>query len=181
MDQEHIQKVLAGDKNAFRYFVKVYQAMCYSIAISMVKQEADAKDVVQNSFIRAFKSLRAYRHDAKFSSWLYKIVVNESLRHLKSSKQRDRESSLEEEHYGQNSTLNTAISDLNSKDKLKAINEALKRMKPKEALILNLFYMHELSIIEIMESTGFSKANIKVLLHRARKSFAQLYIQDKRN
>lgn len=178
MDKKHIQKVLSGDKNAFRYFVKVYQAMCYSIAISMVKQEADAKDVVQNAFIRAFKNLRTYRQDAKFSSWLYKIVVNESIRHLKSSKNKTNHTEIADHHSGDQITLNNAVTNLDLNDRRIAIRKALEKMKPKEALMLNLFYMHELSIVEIIESTGFTKANIKVLLHRARKSFAQEFIQD---
>ena len=66
-DQRHIQRVLEGEKDAFRYFVRNYQDMGYSIAISMVKNDMDAKDVVQNAFLRVFKSLRSFRQDSKFS------------------------------------------------------------------------------------------------------------------
>ena len=79
MDEIYIQKVLEGDINSFRYLVDRYKDMSFSIAISILKDENEAEDAIQDAFIKAFNSLRGFRNRSKFSTWLYRIVVNESL------------------------------------------------------------------------------------------------------
>ncbi len=176
-DNVHIEKVLSGDKEAFRYLIKAYQSMAYSIAISMVKNEFSANDVVQNSFIRAYKALRSYRSDAKFSTWLYKIVVNESLKLLKKNKRSQEFITYMDDPFDYSTSFNQAIKSFELKDKKTQINKIMNLMKPKEALILKLYYLHEESIAQIEKITGFTTSNIKVLLHRARKSFLALSIK----
>ncbi|MET2985130.1 RNA polymerase sigma factor [Aureibaculum conchae] len=176
-DKVHIDKILSGDKDAFRYFIKTYQGMAFSIAISMVKNEFNANDVVQNSFIRAYKGLGTYRSDAKFSTWLYKIVVNEALKFLKKNKRSQQFITFMDDPIDYSSRFNEAVSDFELNDKKMEIQKTMNLMKPKEALLLKLHYLHEESIIEIEKITGFTKSNIKVLLHRARKSFLALSIE----
>ncbi|MDY7395621.1 sigma-70 family RNA polymerase sigma factor [Aureibaculum sp. 2210JD6-5] len=176
-DLVHINKVLSGDKDAFRYFIRTYQEMAFSIAISMVKNEFNANDVVQNSFIRAYKGLRSYRSDAKFSTWLYKIVVNEALKFLKKNKISKEFITFMDDPIDYSSTFNEAVNKFELNDKQMEIKKTLNLMKPNEALLLKLHYLHEESILEIEKITGFTKSNIKVLLHRARKSFLALSVQ----
>jgi len=176
-DKAHLAKVRSGDKDAFRYFIKTYQKMAFSIAISMVKNEFNANDVVQNSFIRAFKGLRTFRSDAKFSTWLYKIVVNEALKYLKKNKRSQEFITFMDDPIDYSSTFNEAVSSFELMDKKMEIQKTLNLMKPKEALLLKLHYLHEESILEIEKITGFTNSNIKVLLHRARKSFLALSVE----
>lgn len=178
-DQRHIQRVLDGDKDAFRYLVRNYQEMGYSIAISIVKNEIDAKDVVQNAFIRVFKSLRTFREDSKFSTWFYRIVVNESLKHLRKGKLGRETISFKDDSKDYGEVFNAALNNLDVEDRNNRIDKALDLMKPKEALVLKLHYLHERRINEIESITGFSKSNIKVLLFRARKSFSALFVDNK--
>lgn len=176
-DQQHIKRVLDGEKDAFRYFVRNYQQMGYSIAISIVKNDMDAKDAVQNAFIRVFKSLRSFRQDAKFSTWFYKIVVNESLKQIKKGKTNNETVSFKDDPKDHDTAFNDAMNTLEIKDRNIRIDKALKLMKPKEALVLKLHYLNEQRIEEIENTTGFTKSNIKVLLFRARKSFSALFVQ----
>lgn len=74
----YIKKVLNGDTEAFRYFVTTYKNLAFSVAISGVKNEFTAADVVQESFVRAFENLKSFRGDSKFSTWFFRIVINES-------------------------------------------------------------------------------------------------------
>ncbi len=178
-DQRHIQRVLDGEKDAFRYLVRNYQEMGYSIAISIVKNEIDAKDVVQNAFIRVFKSLRTFREDSKFSTWFYRIVVNESLKHLRKGKLGGETISFKDDSKDYGEVFNAALNNLDVENRNSRINKALDLMKPKEALVLKLHYLHEQRINEIESITGFSKSNIKVLLFRARKSFSALFVDNK--
>lgn len=171
----YIQRVKEGDVDAFRYLVKAYQEMSYSIAISMVKNDFDAKEVVQSAFIKCYKGLNSFKGQSRFSSWLYKIVVNEALRFLRKKKSRSWTVRLEEEAHIFQNERNQGLKEIEQEEKKKEIKKVLQLMKPKEALMLKLFYLHELSILEIEEITGFSKSNVKVLLHRARLNFSKKF------
>lgn len=175
-DHSHIDKVLGGDKDAFRYFIKEYQQMIFSIVLSVVKNKVDAEEVTQNTFIRAYKALRSFKREAKFSSWLYKIAVNESLKQLKKRKRHSFTEPLISHTPEYGKVFNEAVALLKTADLKTTIDKVMLEMKPKEALVLKLHYLHELSIKEVVGSTGFSAANIKVLLHRARKNFLPLYL-----
>ncbi|UCG28276.1 MAG: sigma-70 family RNA polymerase sigma factor [Bacteroidales bacterium] len=83
MDELYIDKVLNGDIDAFRYFVQQYKDMAFTIAVSILKQEFDAKDAVQDAYITAFRKLRSFKGKSKFSTWFYRIVINGSLKHRK--------------------------------------------------------------------------------------------------
>ena len=76
MDKLYIDKVLAGDLYAFNYFLKTYKDMAYSVAISIVKQEHLAEEIVQDAFMICYQSLKNFKGESKFSTWLYRIVVN---------------------------------------------------------------------------------------------------------
>ncbi len=86
MDEIYIKKVCDGDKDSFRYFVKQYKDMAFSIAISIVKDEFLAQEVSQDAFIKAYKALSSFNHKSKFSTWFYRIVVNEAFMNLKKRK-----------------------------------------------------------------------------------------------
>ena len=86
MIETYIQKVLSGDKDAFRYIITKYKDMAYSFAISVVKDEFLAQEVLQISFIRAYSKLHTFKGNSKFSTWLYRIVVNESFKILNKRK-----------------------------------------------------------------------------------------------
>lgn len=182
IDDDHIylERVLEGNKDAFRYFIKEYQQMGYSIALSMVKTHHDAEDVTQNAFVRAYKSLRSFKRASKFSSWFYKIVVNESLKHIKKYKGDRSYYEITESHHELESTFVDAVERIELSEKKEEIESTLNKMKPKEALILKLYYLHELSLLEITDGTGWSSSNVKVLLYRARKSFVNIYIKNEK-
>lgn len=179
LDGLYINKVLSGDKSSFKYFINMYQELAMSIAMSIVQYEPDAKDVVQNAFVQAYKSLPTFKQESKFSTWFYRIVVNESLKFIrKNSKYKPVRLSNKNEHlYAPIS--NEAYDKLDLLDKRKEIQKALILMKPKERLVLELFYLQEYKLSEIEAITGFSPSNIKVLLHRARKSFSSFFKESK--
>src|SRR5574344_2092039 len=78
-----VQQVLSGNTSAFSYFVEAYQDMAITIAHRICGNVQDAEDVVQESFVKAFRNLRSFRSDSKFSTWLYRIVYNTAITHTK--------------------------------------------------------------------------------------------------
>ncbi|MEE9372675.1 MAG: RNA polymerase sigma factor [Saprospiraceae bacterium] len=179
LDIFYIKKILDGDKDAFRYFIKEYQEMAFSIVISIVKNAANAEDIVQNGFVQAYISLRSFRKESKFSSWLYKIMINEALKHVNKNKKRFIYNNPDYENTTELSIDNSIIKEISIAERKEKIKSTLVLMKPKEALVLKLHYLNEFSIKEIMVITGFSKSNVKILLHRARKNFIIYYSKDK--
>lgn len=166
MDDFYIDKVLNGDKHAFRYFVKEYKNHAYNLAISIVKDTDNAEDIVQESFIKAYKSLRSFKKDAKFSSWLYRIVVNEAYMFLRKNKRNFAEI---------DDSLNKLVyEEPKENQQWELAKKKILSLNPNEALVLNLFYLEEKNIKEIANITGWSTSNIKVLLHRARKNVKKL-------
>lgn len=170
MDSEHIQKVLEGDANSFRYFIEKYRDMAYSLAISIVKNGQIAEEVTQDAFLKAYKSLDKFEQRSKFSTWLYKIVTNEGLKRLrkKEFKYADDVGELNNINY---SEINNSVTELTEQEQRYYINKGLDTLLPNDSLILRLFYLDEKSLKEITEITGFSITNIKTILHRARKRF----------
>ncbi len=80
MDDLYIKKVLDGQTEEFRYFIKQYKDLAFSVAFSVVKNEFTAAEVVQESFVKAYENLKSFKGESKFSTWLYRIVINESFK-----------------------------------------------------------------------------------------------------
>lgn len=175
MDEIYIKRVLKGELNAYRFLVRQHQDIAMRTAMSIVKNETDAKDVVQSSFIQAYESLQKFRGDAKFSTWLCRIVANKSFRFIqKKVKQIERQ----EQQINPDMTFadNGGLRALNKQDLEKLLKDGLKLLAAKEALCLQLFYLEEYRLTEIEEVTGFTKSNIKVLLFRGRKNLYNILI-----
>ncbi len=174
MEAHYLNEVLKGNTEAFSYFIKTYQNKAFGIAISIVKQEEDAKDIVQNSFITAYSSITKFRSDAKFSTWLYRIVVNASLQYIAQRKRNDTKQEAVAVSESDKTSYNDVIKKLHTDDLKELVQHVFSKIPSKQALILQLFYIHELSISEIASVTNFAKPNIKVLLHRGRISFYEI-------
>ncbi|NPA36979.1 MAG: sigma-70 family RNA polymerase sigma factor [Chlorobi bacterium] len=169
MDEVYIKRVIEGDIEAFRFLIREYQHMAFTVAMSVVKDEFIAEDVAQEAFIKAFENIKKFRFQSKFSTWLYRIVVNLAFKQLRKIKLKDGDFITVENESTESSP--DGFDRLSETDRKHYINEALKLLSPKEALALRLFYLDENSIEEIVNITGWSAANVKVILHRARRNF----------
>jgi len=168
IDDLYIKKVLKGDINAFRYFVQQYKDMAFTISMSVVKDEYFAAEVVQESFVKAFQNLKHFKNKSKFSTWFYRIVINESLKVVRKKGEKyvdlDVYSNL---HPGNEHSVPTQLKE---DERKYFINETLALLPANESLVLRLFYLNENHINEICEMTGWTESKVKVLLHRARKN-----------
>ena len=170
MDDEYINRVLSGETNAFRYFLETYKDMAFNVAVSIVKDDHYAEEIVQDAFMKAFNGLKSFNKTAKFKSWFYRIIVNESFQRLRKLK---KDNSIIEITEAQEPYFEPV--DEPESQKMEQIARLMKSLPAKESLVLNLFYLEENSLKEIAEITGWTLANVKVILHRARKNIrAQL-------
>jgi len=176
MDEYYIQKVLDGDVNSFRFIIKTYKDIAYSMAMSVVKNELIAREVIQTSFVLAYINLSSFKGKSKFSTWLYRIVINEA---FKVKKREGRDLII----FGNLSVFNTSESDdltkkIDEDEQKYYVNKAMEMLSSKESLILRLFYLEDNSIDDISDITGWTNSNIKVILHRARINMSRILIKN---
>ena len=170
MSKDSLKKVLEGDDEAFRLIVRKHKDDAYTLAMSVVKNEAVAQDVIQIAFIKAYNKLDTFRGESKFSTWFYRIVINEAYNRQKKQKKKAQplESVFQKEIPAEE--LNEIFSKIEEDHQQYFINEALMKLPDNYSLALRLFYLEELSLKEITEITGWTNSNTRVQLHRARKA-----------
>jgi RNA polymerase sigma-70 factor (ECF subfamily) len=170
-----IASILAGNTHEFHDLIRPHERSVYIMALSLLHNEADAEDAAQEAFLKAFRNLAHFRGEAKFSTWLVSITLNEARSRLRSRKNVKIES-LDEPPEGQGQ-----ISPALLRDWREIPSEALERQEVRHLLHqaitdLPLIYrevfllrdVEELSVNESAEALGITVASVKVRLHRAR-------------
>jgi RNA polymerase sigma factor (sigma-70 family) len=166
MENLIVQKVIAGKVSEFLYFIDTYKDMAFTIAYRITNNREDAEEIVQDSFLKAYKSLDKFKMESKFSTWYYKIVVNSSLSAVRARK--NFISGTEIFHDTEIGEVDLAYQKLEQSDQKRYINMALDRLGDEDRLLLTLYYLNENTIDEVATITGLKKENIKMKIHRAR-------------
>jgi RNA polymerase sigma-70 factor (ECF subfamily) len=142
----------------------------FSVCLSILKNRDDAQEATQDTFVKAFRALKSYNGESKFSSWLYKIAYRTSLDYIRKRKTTidivDEENKLTDNYNAGTNLENSELTNL----LLKAIN----CLKPEEAGLIRMFYLEELSVKELEEITSLSTSNVKVKLFRARTKLSAI-------
>lgn len=169
-----VQGVLRGDQGAFRQVVEKYQNYVFTIAMRVLKTREEAEEVAQDVFLKVYKMLGSYRQESKFSSWLYAITYRTAIDNARKKKL-----PLQSIETG-GGVMQTP--DLHSKtpaeltqdnDLRQQVQSIINRLKPSDANIITLYYLHEQSVQEIAEITGLSVTNVKTKLFRLREQLRQ--------
>lgn len=171
-DSQLIRQIKKGDTLAFQQLVEKYKDVSLSLACSILKDQAIAEDVLQDSFLKVYQKLNSFREDSAFSTWLYRIVVNTSYNSIKKRKFHTPLSEIPKTQ--KQLSGNGNHQELKAADQKKFIQIAMQELKADEALVLRLFYLCELKIREIKEITGFKESKIKVDLHRGRNNLHEV-------
>lgn len=164
-----IEQVKQGDLLSFRLLVDKYKNMAYHIALQVVRNNEDAEEIAQDSFLKAYQSINNFRGESKFSTWFYRIVYNQAV--SKTRKRKIETSNIDEVEISDHEIAQAyeEFTLLEKEERSIQLNEAISKLKEDESLLITLFYLDENSIEEISEITNYSVANVKVKLFRARK------------
>lgn len=174
-DAETIRRILAGETQLYHQLIGPYERSVYKMALSYMKNEADAEDVAQEAFLKAFRALGSFRAESKFGTWLISITLNEARNRLRHTAVLPMQSlDLPEDDAG-------AVSPALLRDWREVPSEALERGELRvliasavEALpeiyrcVFVLRDVQELSVNETAETLSLSVPAVKVRLHRAR-------------
>ncbi|MDP4223196.1 MAG: sigma-70 family RNA polymerase sigma factor [Bacteroidota bacterium] len=170
----YIEQVLEGKINAFSYLVDRHKDKAFNLAFRICGNSEEAEEIVQDAFLKAFRSLREFRKKSSFSTWLYRIVYNTAISLLRSRKKGTL--SIEEfpadavDFLGINRNEEEAVDDYRNS----LVNFALQKISDEERGLITLYYYNDLDTTGISRITGISKSNVKVRLFRARKKMAEI-------
>ncbi len=169
-DETLILQAIKGQETAFASLVNRYERYAFTLAFRLVKNREDAHEVTQDAFLRAFRYLPDFRGDAKFSTWLYKIVYTTSLNFLR--KQNPDILSLDDEnrpiHLIDKGSPDASYA-MEQTDRNVALQSAIGHLSPDDAAIITLFYLYEHTLDEICQITDLTMTNAKTKLCRARQ------------
>jgi RNA polymerase sigma-70 factor (ECF subfamily) len=175
-EQDVIQRVRNGESEVFYELVRPYERGVFLAALSLVKNEADAEEVAQEAILKAFKSLSRFRGEAKFSTWLIQIAINEAKMKLRKDRRHLYESLEEGSRRDDGEYMPKDYADwreipseaLEQKELRVALIKALNSLPEKYRIVLVLRDVQQLSIAETSQALGLSEANVKTRLSRAR-------------
>ena len=179
-----VQGVRTGDANAFETLVTAYEKTVYNLALRMVGNPQDAEDMTQEAFLKAYNSLDSFRGDSKFSVWLYRIVSNVCLDHLRKKNRRSTVSLSVEDDEGEEIQLDipdTALSPeamLEQKLTREAVRRGLQSLDEDARQILLLREIQGLSYEEIAQALSLESGTVKSRIFRARKKLCAFLLAD---
>ncbi len=174
-ERELIESALAGNQQAYRELFDAHRGAVNYIVSQIVRSPEEVKDLVQETFIKAFSSLKSYRFEFRFSTWLYKIAANNSIDHLRKRKLNsyslDRpietkkgQVAVELPDYRHNPER-----DYRYKITKKTIKEAIDSLPPKYKEVIALRHQQNLSYEDIADYLQLPLGTIKARIFRARE------------
>ncbi len=191
-DAELVARCQKGDVAAFEELVRRYQSRAFGIAMGMLHDTEDARDVVQDAFLKAYRHIGSFRGGSSFYTWLYRIVVNLSIDRLRRRSRSPRveyddrlkrpevdgKKGAELEPYHQDAD---PARNLARKELARAIERCLERLSPKHRAVIVLREFEGMAYKEMAETLGISIGTVMSrLFHARRKLQAMLseYLED---
>ncbi len=171
-DEEIVRRVIAGELPLFEILMRRHNQRVYRAVRSILREDSDAEDVMQEAYVSAYQHLAQFEGRAKFSTWLTRIAVNEALKRLSA---RGRLDPLDDEHFeGEDVNIpawqtNPETPEANaSRTEVNALlEEAIIALPQKYRAVIVLRNVEEMDTAETAEALSLSESNVKVRLHRA--------------
>lgn len=170
-DNEIITRVIRGEKDLYALLVRRYNQRLYRVGMSIINNEAEVEDAMQVAYIKAYENLKKFEFKSSFSTWLTRILINESLLRIK---QRKKSSAMNEDMInsesfhrssGESQTPLTKV--LNTELKL-ALEEAISKLPDKYRTVFIMREIENMNVAETQECLNLSEVNVKVRLNRAK-------------
>lgn len=176
-DIECVARTIDGDTDAFEVLVERYSQRVYALVSGVVGTGAEAEDIAQEVFIKAWTNLRKFSYKSTFSTWLYRIAYNAAL-----SNKRIRRQLFAEVSDRVLATVSEEVEQqLFTDAEVGALEAALAQLSPRYRAVVELHYRHSLPLSEVAEVVGSSEGNVKVIIHRARRQLALLINNSREN
>jgi RNA polymerase sigma factor (sigma-70 family) len=163
-ENQLLDRVLGGEQQAFALLVDAHKSYAYTIALKILNNRPEAEEAAQDSFIKAYQNLKSFNRQAKFSTWLYRIVFNTAISYKRKHRVRLEDIEKAGGEFSKESSLG-----LEHDDKSGFIQQALEKLSEADQLAIQLFYMKEFTLEEISGMLNQPINTVKVRVHRARQ------------
>ena len=179
-----VRRVQGGELDAFEELVRAHEKTVYNLALRMTGNPQDAEDMAQEAFLKAYRSLPEFRGESKFSVWLYRIVSNVCLDHLRKQSRRPSSSLTMEDDDGEEQQYEVPDESaspeklLEQKLTREAVQRGLNQLPDEQRQILLLRELRGLSYEEIGEALGLEAGTVKSRIFRARKRLCAFLLAD---
>lgn len=170
-DKTLIRRCLSGDTRAFESLVDRYQKPVFNLAMRMVNNYDEARDIAQSVFIKAFEKLNSFDERYRFFSWIYRITVNESINFINKEKRRKE---LSEHALPRVKTPAESFDDHELSDR---IWDAVVDLQVKYRIVIMLRYFHSLTYSEISYILGIPEKTVKSRLFTARRLLSDIFTE----
>jgi RNA polymerase sigma factor (sigma-70 family) len=181
-DNEIITRILRGEKDLYAVIVRRYNQRLYRIAMSIINNDTEAEDIMQVAYINAYENLAKFAFKASFSTWLTRILINESLLRLKKSRKSIHviDEIMDREIYQhQIADAQTPVAKMLNTELKLALEQAIRRLPEKYRTIFIMREIEDMNIAETRACLDISEENVKVRLNRAKAllkvSLSRLY------
>ena len=185
-DEELVKSTLSGHTRAYDELIRRHSRKLNAMLVQMLNSEADAYDVAQESFLKAFHSLRYFKGNSSFYTWLYTIALNNA-RNLMRNRKRERGYSVDDDEKGNPLEKDSELADTNlesdpirkaqMKDLRGKLAHAIAQLSPAHQEVVNLCDIQGLSYPEIARLTNISEGTLRSRLHYAHR-LLQGYLAD---
>lgn len=162
-DTALVTLTLKGEMRAFEELVDRYQKVLYNTVLKIVQDADDAHDITQSGFVKAFENLGSYKSQHKFFSWLYRIVVNESLNALRGRKE------TEDIDSGLMAAVKNPAEVYEDTEREQYIDKALQMLTPENRAVVVLRHFQDLTYKEIAHVLDIPEKTVKSRLFTARQ------------
>lgn len=175
-EREVLRMARDGDGRSFEKLIRPYMDSAFGLAVRILENRAEAEDAVQDALFKAWCALPNFRGDAKFSTWLYRIVWRECV-----NRTRQRQSLPMEMDLVDRTSSGSPEKSLDRAETKSDIEEALQRLSVPYRAVLIFFYFEDLSVKDIAGIVGSPVSTVKTRLHRARKALGKILYEDEMN
>jgi len=177
-----VKKAQNGDVRAFEELVKKYEGKVYGLASRMLAFSEDANDAAQEAFIKAYRSLKNFRGDAKFSTWLYRITNNVCLDYIRKNSRRELPLEIEGDPEEGGARAPDIVSDVNV-EKLAEdgefralVQRAINKLPEQHRTMVLMRDVQGLGYTEISEMLGLPEGTVKSRINRARGRLKDIFM-----
>ena len=172
-DEQIVQRALTGDAEAFGEIVQRWERRIFALSFGMLGREEDARDATQETFLAAFRNLRAFRGEAKVSSWLHRIAVNQCITRQRRAKVRN-ESALDTEEEKNASSFAAPIKysparETEGRETTAAVRLAVNSLPVDLRQVVVMKEFEELTFKEISDALDLPLSTVKSRLYTALK------------
>ncbi len=172
-----VERAAKGDREAYRVLVEKYQNRVYSLVLSMTKSREDAEDIVQESFVKAYLSLKNFRGDSSFYTWIYRVAYNMAIDFQRRNSRRGEVlSSPKLNEDGQESrALEAVATDGNPEESAErkqlaeSLGKAMSQLSEEHRTVVMLREVDGMSYSEIADVLGLSQGTVMSRIHYAKK------------